>query len=56
MRPVIVCIKKEGDIPTFNQTYLENLCNDVSLVNLDEDDRAAIIQTMKTVPLVRSRI
>jgi hypothetical protein len=38
-------------MPTFNKAYLENLCNDVSLVNMDEDDKAAIILTMKTVLL-----
>lgn len=38
-------------MPTYNRTYLQNLCNDVNLVNMDEDDKIAIIQTMKTVHL-----
>jgi len=56
LRPVVVKVKKQNEMPVFNKTYLENLCNDVSLVNMDEDDKAAIILTMKTVVLKLFRI
>jgi len=56
LRPVVVKVKKQNEMPVFNKTYLENLCNDVSLVNMDEDDKAAIILTMKTVVLNLFRI
>ena len=39
-------------MPVFNKVYLENLCSEVSLAGLDEDDRAAIVQTMRTVQLI----
>ena len=55
LRPIVVRVKRENEMPVFNRSYLENLCNDVSLVNMDEDDKAAIILTMKTVWLKLSR-
>jgi hypothetical protein len=51
LRPVLVRVPKEREMPVFNKHYLENLCSEVSLAGLDEDDRAAIVQTMRTVPL-----
>ena len=43
-------------MPTYNKHYLENLCNDVNLAEMDEDDKIAVIQTMKTVSIQLSRI
>ncbi len=51
LRPVLVRVPKEREMPVFNKHYLENLCSEVSLAGLDEDDRAAIVQTMRTVTL-----
>jgi hypothetical protein len=31
--------------------FLENLCNDISFSGMDEDDKIAIVQTMKTVEI-----
>ena len=36
-------------MPVFSSSVLETLCNDRSLVNVDDDDKLAIILTMKTV-------
>lgn len=36
-------------MPTYNKLFLENLCNDISFAGMDEDDKIAIVQTMKTV-------
>jgi len=35
LRPVVVKVKKQNEMPVFTKGYLENLCNDVSLVNMD---------------------
>jgi len=55
LRPVVVRVRREREMPVFNKVYLENLCSEVSLAGLDEDDRAAIVQTMRTVISISCR-
>ena len=56
LRPVLVKVRKEREMPTFNKVYLENLCSEVNMLGMDEDDRVAIIQTMRTVSFFPCRI
>jgi hypothetical protein len=49
LRPPLVKVRRDREMPTFNKNFLENLCSEVNLIGYDEDDKIAIIQTMRTV-------
>ena len=42
-------------MPVYNKAFLENLCSEVNLTHMDEDDKMAHMLTMQTVRVERDR-